>query len=145
MFGFGAKKKELQILIHARELISTPDHWCKGRFAVDSQGKAVTETSERAYAWCLTGALYRSAHDLGYFFATENAFFRSCARLIRLSSSLSYNAYSGVMSYNDNVLTTHQDILDLLDTGIREIQFIPVWHKMLDWLSSKKDNRHVNS
>lgn len=56
---------EIDIIRHAREIISDPARWCRGASARDDKGEDWPALSSRAVSWCAWGALVKAASDLG--------------------------------------------------------------------------------
>ena len=52
-----------QILIDARELIASPEHWTTGTLACRGDGEHVPWADRSASRWCAMGAIYRAAYD----------------------------------------------------------------------------------
>jgi len=50
-----------QVLTEARELISDPERWTTGIYAVDADGNDVVSTDPKACKWCSIGAVYNKA------------------------------------------------------------------------------------
>lgn len=45
------------ILVKVKDLLSDPEHWCKGWYARTATGVPTTPNAPDAASWCLTGAI----------------------------------------------------------------------------------------
>jgi hypothetical protein len=54
-----------EILIKARALISKPENWCQGSYAIDALGESTPSFSKTAVKFCALGALRKIKTDLG--------------------------------------------------------------------------------
>jgi len=59
-----SKPLKVQIVEHARALISDEQHWCRGHFGEDRDGRAVSSMSPKALKWCGLGAMFAAAYQL---------------------------------------------------------------------------------
>jgi len=111
----------LQVLQEARQLLSNPDHWFRYGFA----GKKDGEVKARFYSkngepswlhpdancWCSMGALLKVTKSKIPTCPMKPIFF--------LSKALDKMGYSSSIAwFNDNISTTHEDILELFDLAI---------------------------
>ena len=96
-----------------RDLLADPERWCKRAAALDSGGGMAIPESPRACRWCLVGAMWKVIHDLksGAYFKLRQAL------LSRLPAGI-----QALGEFNDNPMTTHRDVLSLLDRVIRELE-----------------------
>lgn len=99
----------LAVLKAARELISTPERWVQGPFAVDRQGLSVSPLSPDACAFCAIGATWRIA-------GTGDADSGADRELdITLGGQLANG-------FNDAEGRTHAEVLDLFDRTIARLE-----------------------
>lgn len=95
-----------QILRGARELLSDPKKWTKGKLAKNELGLEVNTQDEAAVCYCAMGAIDKLA---------GNDVVRHSAALSWLIAAL---PSGNVVLFNDAPETTHADILDLFDKAI---------------------------
>lgn len=93
-------------LLAVRALLSAPERWTQGYFACDSTGTAVDFSCDDATRFCVLGAILRVADNAPSFIRSQMR-----ARIAR-------EANSKVHYFNDSPLTTHADILRVLDQAI---------------------------
>lgn len=93
-----------EILIQARSFIDTPEKWTKGHYALNANGKPVSEQGDEAVCFCTAGALNR---------AGDNGYVKQ--KLARLAED---RGYMGVANFNDANRTTHADVMALFDKAI---------------------------
>ena len=95
---------EAELLRKARDLISDPTGWTKGRFK--------RQDCYHPPRYCAVGALMEaSAEDV-------NRTTPACERLERIVAKEGWS----ITAYNDDEDTTHQDILDLFDCAIKQAE-----------------------
>lgn len=58
--------KTLTILKRARKLLTNPKRWCQGRFAKDKWGNGCNVNDERAYQFCIAGAVEHVSGGVDY-------------------------------------------------------------------------------
>lgn len=113
-------KSTAEILREARELISTPEAWCKGgnsfstpsavRRAPEGNGYRPAGTEPDAVCWCPSGAINRAAggHDAPGRSDAERAFSRAAGVALPFR-------------FNDLSTTTHADVLAAFDRAIAAV------------------------
>lgn len=112
-----------QILRKARKLIADPEHWTQGSYAREAQnGASTTIASDRARCFCSIGALERAAFDTSGYRLLWNPRQVGSYRAARacLFDALADIApsFPVVVSFNDDLDTTHADVLALFDRAI---------------------------
>lgn len=96
---------KIEVLVKAKELLSDPEKWYKGYFAVNKNGKNVSSISDKAYKWCMTGALSKVCpYDVD-------------ARHAAIDQ-LTFTLREGIPGFNDAPDTTHQDVMNAFDKAI---------------------------
>ena len=134
------KEKAIEIIQAARQILSEPEYWTKDELAKDSSGYSCDAESNDAECFCLAGALYRSAIDLGYIGSNTDEHdneaeweiineeivklfqenFPKHEGLAEILKSLNDRKFVEYVSYNDITETEHWHIIDLLDNTLRE-------------------------
>ena len=94
-----------EILIAARAKIDTPQKWCKGSEALNSEGEPVDTTDEGAVCFCAFGAINAVTPRYLYNSDAKNA--------LRVALGRSF-----ITDYNDRPETKHADIMALYDKAI---------------------------
>lgn len=108
-----------QILQRARDLISTPEKWCKDTYGCKPNGEYVQDkhdVDESCTCLCTLGALIVAAdHDDQLVKSAASALARGIPRNNPASSSIPHVA---VQRYNDQATTSHEMILALFDRAL---------------------------
>jgi len=118
---------DLAKIKQAREVISKPENWLKGRTAVDHSGWSVLAADHHACKWCSAGALDKIG---------ENNF-QVSARLETIMSQFLPSEYNAILSedyidispipgslirFNDDWNTTHEKLLAKWDEIIQKME-----------------------
>ena len=108
--------KTKDILNKAKELISNPNHWAKGSYAFNKQGKEVSYESNDACQFCALGAINKvsSSNPLSLARYRAAVSLRKC-----LPKDFNY-----VDVFNDSPTTSHEDVLKLFDMAINRLENI---------------------
>jgi hypothetical protein len=96
--------------IEVRELLKSPDSWCKDNFAKNKDGNGVSFQSEQACKFCLLGAFHKVTDNDGYIRYDDMK--REFKKIINWSTPIDI--------LNDAETTTHYDIIKWLDKCIEE-------------------------
>ena len=91
-----------------KNLISTPEKWCKGSFARNTSNIPVGENSESACKWCLVGALFKICGHSKNSAEIHGIILNEIKDLEHVT----------VSRFNDHVDTTHETVMNLLDAFI---------------------------
>ena len=102
-----------ELIIKVKEKIDTPEKWTKGFYARDKNHVVVDETSDKACKFCLLGALSRVGYE-----SDTSATLGPILQLFRLKAHS--RGYDMITSFNDDKLTTHEDVMKLLDEVIED-------------------------
>lgn len=107
------------ILEAARTLISDPERWTTGDYALDADGNSVLPVSPRAACWCALGAIDRASH-----YAAGHDEFLEHATVLRelqktVRQDLGFTSIGGIVDYNDTA--THDQVLELFDRTIERL------------------------
>lgn len=94
-------------LIAARALIDTPDKWIKRHWASDADGRQVFPTDPGAVCYCLVGAI--RACDGGT---------PARSLVATVIDELFDYRFTMTTDFNDDLATTHADVMRVLDTAI---------------------------
>ena len=97
-----------RLLIKAKALIDTPEHWCKGTFAKSAKGREVSTLSALARKFCPWGAILRAAESDPGCFEDE-----------ALGILESQTGTNNIALVNDAPETTHPMIMRLFNKAIR--------------------------
>lgn len=110
------KPIELTIVREMRDILIDPDRWTKHTWARNTNDTPVSTIGQPACKWCLLGCLecvaYKHLRDPAYansYSLTHDAITAHLPKGVRISV------------YNDDPDTTHQDIINLLDTVIETL------------------------
>lgn len=101
-----------EILIAAREKITTPERWCQGAHARDEGGQTVLAKDPAACVWCIDGALWAVTR-----FTQTSA--RASASILLGEQIGAYSANS-IHKWNDAPERTHAEVLAAFDRAIEE-------------------------
>lgn len=110
-FDGSRESPEVQILDKMRELLATPDKWCKG-------------TLQKGEALCLAGALHIAEGKMpGHY----GPFSDIGQRVLFTLSLVAHTPNIGIaIGFNDLASTAHADVLALLDRAREELIECPV-------------------
>jgi len=97
--------KVSELLKQAKSLIEDEEHWCCGVFARDKSGNPCTPRSQKAVAWCSTGALQNKSFSEVY---------AEARLLLRKHMGMS------VIQFNDS--HTHEEVIKAWDAAIQEAE-----------------------
>lgn len=98
--------KTVEVLKAARELISDPAHWTKGRFARTEKGSPINYESPSAVCFCSAGALMRVTWG-------DIKIYQSALEIMIAEMD------GNIFGFND--LHTHPEILDRFDAAIARL------------------------
>lgn len=101
--------KEIDVLIATRKIISQPHKWTQRTIARDEQGRPVPYDNEKAFSYCLQGAIQVPCGS--------DWMLRSKVQVV-LSKLTPLGNH---ISFNDSQKTKHEYVLDLLDRAIAEV------------------------
>lgn len=106
----------LETLYRAREILSNPDRWTKGAYARTAGDNETDEPSE-AYRYCLVGACAADDHDVYNVERGPVAYY--IMKVIQEQFPDKYReGRRTIDDFNDDLETTHDDILMVLDKTI---------------------------
>ena len=106
----------VEALKAAKEIIATPEKWCREYYAMDATGACISALSEEAVCFCALGALQRvcivdldKCNDYGALYAdTASVLYRAIKNSIK--------KFCDVASFNDTA--THADVIAMFDRAI---------------------------
>lgn len=108
---------KLQLWRAVRERLSDPARWIKGTYARDSEGRSVLPDSPRAVCWCLDGAIRLEVT------LAQGGDYRLYSELFHQAvGPINTRRYLSFVDWQDAPATTHKDVLDLVDTLIKEAE-----------------------
>jgi hypothetical protein len=106
---------EVKIIRGAKRLLNEKG-WTQASYAEDSEGNSIYWDSKKAVCFCVSGALYRSAHGVHY--NCEHSDFsekeEAVDRVFELMGDVLYGI--DVPFFNDNAKTTKEKVISVLDT-----------------------------
>jgi hypothetical protein len=105
----------LQDLKAVRELISDPKNWIRGDLAVDLQNTPVDPEAPEACKFCLMGAILRVSPRPG-------VIVRASPLIDIIYRFLPESNYKQITKFNDDPMTTHQNVLAVLDQAIAKVE-----------------------
>ncbi len=101
----------LEVLQGARDLLSSPDRWCKKSIAQDSEGGGCGPHLKKAVRWCALGALVRTIGEKDGW----GAEFDSAVKVLSGSDT---HGGELVSLFNDKPDTAHGDVVAYFDQAI---------------------------
>lgn len=111
------KLSTLDVLLNARNLLSSPTNWCKGARAIDGTARHCPPKAAHAAQWCLVGAIERFADD-----ETRDKVFLEILTTIKAlpevpkEEDLDDYAFYEIATFNDR--SSHALVLKVLDETI---------------------------
>lgn len=106
--------KTSDVLQKAKELLARPEHWARGRYAYNTEGKARASTDHDAVQFDLIGAIHRSACKL----RVNGQVPESKAFSMMRWATEAYN----LAEWNDAGHRRHSHVIEALDVAIRAAQ-----------------------
>jgi hypothetical protein len=104
------------ILVRARHILSKPEHWTKYALAKNEGNWEVKPNNSTACKFCTIGALHRAVIDLhGGILTTQT--FEKAKTALRGTDAIKAQ-HEGIVMFNDDENTTHQDVLNAFDEAI---------------------------
>lgn len=104
----------LEVLVKARNLISTPERWTQGAFARRADGTNTDVDDPKATAWCSLGAVSKA----GGFYGIQETIISGAVKLLREVLRDRDARLTGIMCFNDADKTTHETVLKVFDEAI---------------------------
>ena len=112
-------KTVVELLTHSRNLIAEPENWCKKSLAIDMFGNDNANPCDPfAVQWCAVGAM-EAILPMDDGIEVEDITIEA-SNLLRLEAFR--RGYRGIVQYNNDDSTTHDDIISLFDTAIAEAE-----------------------
>ena len=102
---------DLQVLITARAILSSPSSWTKEVWARDEDAQPVAAADSTATSFCAYGALCRAQ------FILKDPI-PLVLRPVQLLSYLNFGSYGELADWNDDPNRTHAEVLARLDAAI---------------------------
>lgn len=103
----------IAVLCEMRKILARPESWIKGEYSTDNSGKYARFDDVSACVFDVIGALDRAVFNLNF----ENSDTLHRARRLLLEVVIS-NGFGGLVDFNDNSETTHDDVLALIEQSI---------------------------
>lgn len=108
----------IELLKKARELITDPDKWCKGRYGETEEGKVGKVAA--AHRVCAVGALYKAmSTEVGEDYENMLGAKNELLKDISSHEEEKYRTFP-VTVFNDQ--TSHPEVLALFDTTIERLE-----------------------
>jgi hypothetical protein len=111
-----AKNLQHQILTQARTLITDPEHWSAGRFAVGKAGRTLASGSPRAVRHCAVSAIVLASRLCVRNRRDADRIAENLMLMIAPMGSDSRTAEKYIWSIND--LHGHAAVVELFDTAL---------------------------
>ena len=105
------KLKTITYLRKMRTLLSDPEHWTKGVYARNKDGKHVYAVSEEAQSFCMVGAMRVVTQEV------DDAIVQ-VRRTLNPFIPPSPSGDNDIVFFNDNPATTHDDVMKVINTAI---------------------------
>jgi hypothetical protein len=111
--------KTIALLKAGKAIIAKPENWTKFYLATDKYGRLTPLKSPDACKWCMSGAIHRAAHDLGYVDEYGNPkpgavdIFNDICETFKVITGKSFMSI-----FNDNKYTSHTDVMNVFDRAI---------------------------
>ena len=110
--------EKIDILTKARHLVREPKWWIQGHAARTQSGERVHCFDLKAHAFCMTGAISRAAHDMGYVgWKTEPGVFKAMTESIKIEGQ-----EAAMYQWNDMANRTHEEVLKAFDDTIESLK-----------------------
>ena len=111
----------IEILTKARHLVREPKWWIQGNDAKTQNGVRVHCFDPKAHCFCMTGAISRAVHDLGYNgWTTEPRAFEAMTESLKI---VGYEvAMFTMFMWNDMPERTHNEVLKAFDDTIESLK-----------------------
>lgn len=104
--------KALQVLKNVRKTLSDPEQWTKGVGARNANENPTMTTALDACKWCVLGALGKSTHEI---YPHEYMVYEVVTEKIM---QILKPKWSCISDFNDAFMTTHEDVMRVLDAAI---------------------------
>jgi hypothetical protein len=98
----------VEILTKAKELISSPEHWCQEAYSRDINGVSCDRKSPDVNSFCIIGAIFK-ATDEGVIYDEEIKVWNALNNIV--------GDYA-ISTWNDKEGRTHDEVMALLDKAI---------------------------
>ena len=106
--------KVTETLIKAKAVISEESYWCTKYLAIGDAGEEFEDpTDPRASAWCMAGAVGKVEPNPNI---REGAFLY--LETVIKSKYEDYVPYDGLVDFNDDSKTEHEDVMEVFDLAI---------------------------
>ena len=96
------------------KLLKKQERWTRGTFARNNQGAPVDEYSRDACSWCMTGAIRKSLAWL----ATGPI----SIKVRKMYPGRSDPQLGEIAAFNDHGDTTHEDVLKVIESVIKDLR-----------------------
>ena len=107
-----------EVLLRARDLISTPEAWTKRSFARGKNGRPTAPSASISTQWCMTGAVQRSARAVTTRFDARWGVVVNEA-IIALTEHPAIK--KSIAFFNDHSNTTHDDVMRVFNETIDKL------------------------
>jgi hypothetical protein len=108
------KDQALLIVQAARQTLSDPTKWTKGKLAKNSQGEWTEPTGSEAVCWCFVGAIEKHGLD-----AQDSVYAVMVDALERIKLP---RMNGSITQFNDHKDTTHSEVLEVFDLLISHLK-----------------------
>ena len=101
--------KIINILIDLKKLFQSPTSWTKISFARNISHNQVKPNDESASCWCILGGIERLSPD----YPTRYSVCQYLSEIINKETR-----FTDISAFNDNIDTSHKDVLNIIDQAI---------------------------
>lgn len=102
------RKKVVEVLVKAREILSKEENWTRENYARDEDGEPVYFDSSKAVSFCSIGAVATSGYSAEYVSALE-----ALEMVVKPTP---------IIVFNDAESTSHKDVMAMFDLAIESLE-----------------------
>lgn len=115
-------KLVLDVLKKGREIISSPDKWCREHYAVDAEGRDTPFQFDEACKFCILGSLYRAYKEMNNHIGYHPVLAARMEMERRMRKFGLEYTNDDVSHFNDDPRTDHAQMLRFFDSVIYEVE-----------------------
>jgi hypothetical protein len=104
--------KAVEILTKAKELISSPEHWCQEAYSRDKNGVSCDRKSPDVNSFCIIGSVFKVL-DEGVTYDEEIKVWKALNNV---------NGDYAISTWNDKEGRTHDEVMAFLDQAIEKVK-----------------------
>ena len=124
------KTRTIEVLTEALNTLSSPEKWTKCAMARDQHHDTISAINSGAVCWCLDGALYKAAWELGYSPTIEANITRDDAKTVKeifkdiedaFYPQLKTRSRYSHINFNDHKHTKYENIIELIKNTLKQL------------------------